>query len=91
VIRVVDVLRRSLLLRVVGSILKKLLYGMREAGGGIPAMVQTIGKRLAERVSRTARGWGCRSAVRWTEEQGFIRYLTVIYVNTPELFRGDVV
>lgn len=37
-----------------------------------------IGRPLAMKISRIAMGWGYRSAWKWAEDEGFIRYLTVI-------------
>jgi len=37
-----------------------------------------VGRPMAVRVSRIAVGWGYRSAWKWAEDEGFIRYLTVI-------------
>ncbi|MEM2904493.1 MAG: hypothetical protein QW057_08210 [Candidatus Bathyarchaeia archaeon] len=85
VIKVVRVIRSSLLRRVVGAIVKKLLDAMRGAGGDILLMTGTVGKPLAERLSCIAQGWGHKSAAGWAKEQGFIRYLTVMYVNTLSL------
>jgi hypothetical protein len=45
--------------------------------------MREVGESLAKRLSAIAKGWGCRSADAWAEDTGFIRFLTVNYMNTP--------
>lgn len=86
VIRVVDVMRSPLLLRVVGTILKRVLDHLRGGAGDIAYLMRTVGRSLARVVSRIAFGWGYGAALRWQEDQGFIQYLTVMHVNVPRAF-----
>lgn len=37
-----------------------------------------IGRPLAMKLSRIAVGWGHKAAEKWAEDEGFIRYLTVM-------------
>ena len=69
------------LARLIAPIVKRLL----DAIGGIQALVgeiaykmRTEGLRLAQELSRIAQSWGHKSAVQWSEDQGFIRYLTIM-------------
>ena len=59
------------LARVVVKIKRALVSPLRRFMG-------LVGRPMAVRVSRIAVGWGYRSAWKWAEDEGFIRYLTVI-------------
>jgi len=83
-IRIVKRVHNSLLARVLRSILKKLF----EAGESkVSRLMREVGESLAKRLSAIAKGWGCRSADAWAEDTGFIRFLTVNYMNMPALHR----
>jgi len=81
VVRVVDRLRSPLLLGVVGRIVEKLLRAMRDRGRDIAQIMRTVGKPVAQRLSRIAQRWGDQSAARWAEDERFIRFLTIMYIN----------
>jgi len=85
VVRVVDRLRSHLLLRVVGGMVKRLLDVMRVMGLDVAYLMRTVGKPLAQGLSLIAQGWGNKAAARWAEDLGFIRYLTVMYINCGRL------
>ena len=59
------------LARIVVKIKRALVSPLRRLMG-------LVGRPMAVRVSRIAVGWGYRSAWKWAEDEGFIRYLTVI-------------
>lgn len=83
-IRVVERVRSHLLAKVLTSVVKKLLDATE---GEVARLMRTVGRSLARRLSGIARGWGNKSAVRWTEEPGFIQYLSIIHMNTPAPFK----
>jgi len=80
VIRVVERVRSRLLWRVLASVLGKLVEALESR---VWRLVREIGGRLASRVSQIALGWGHGSAGEWASDAGFVRYLTVIYMNAP--------
>jgi len=85
VVRTLDQLRSPLLLQVVGRSVRKLLNAMRGMVGDLAYKMQAIGKPLARSVSLHAQGWGYKSAARWAEDEGFIRFLTILYINGPTI------
>ena len=83
--RIVKRVHNSLLARVLRSILKKLFEA---AESRFSRLMREVGEPSAKRLSAIAKGCGCRSADAWAEDTGFIRFLTVNYMNTPGLHAG---
>jgi len=89
VILVVKQKVRSLFIaKLLAPIVKRLL----EAIGGIQVLIgevayktRTDGLRLAQKLSQIAQAWGNRSAARWPEDIGFMRYLAImnLHANKP--------
>ena len=63
------------------SVLKKLEESMESQVG---CLMREVGGNLAKKLGRIAQAWGNGSAVNWAEDSGFIRYLTITYVNTQQ-------
>jgi hypothetical protein len=82
--RIVDAVRSHLLARVLTSITRKLLDAMR---GRVLRGMEEIGRPFARKLSQIAQNWGNMSAIKWAKHYGFIQYLTVIYMNTPTMFK----
>jgi hypothetical protein len=82
--RIVKRIRSFFLARVVTSIVEKLLEAMESK---VTRLMREVGPALARKLSRTAQEWGNKSAVHWTADPGFGRYLTVMYMNTPSMFK----
>jgi hypothetical protein len=81
VIKLVDKVHSRLLANVLFSVMKKLEEAME---GKVSRLMREVGPDLAKKLSKIACEWGNASAVRWTEDSGFIRYLTITYLNvTP--------
>ncbi|UCE16006.1 MAG: hypothetical protein JSV12_09200 [Candidatus Bathyarchaeota archaeon] len=83
-IRVVERVRSLLLAKVLTSILKKLLSAMESR---VARIMREIGHSLAQKLSRIAQKWGNKPAIQWTDNHGFIQYLTVNHINTPAAFK----
>lgn len=90
VIQTVDRIQSSLLLKLMTELAEKLLNAI----GGISALIGKIpygmikyGIPLAKKISAIAQSWGNQMAKKWVNDEGFIRYLTVIGVNTLPIFR----
>lgn len=83
-VKVVDKIRSAKLAKLVTAILDKLVRAMESA---VDKMVRVMGRSQAEKVSGIAFGWGNRSARDWIKDVGFARYLAVMHMNSPGLFR----
>jgi len=84
-IRIVKRIGSPLLKRVLTSILRKLQTVMENK---IAYFARKAGRPLAEKLSLIAQSWGNASAFWWKSENNFIRFLTVIQVNTPSAFKS---
>jgi hypothetical protein len=78
-IMVVERVRSRLLGEVLFSVFKKLEETMESQ---VRRLMREVGDNLAKKMSRIAQAWGNESAVDWAEDSGFIRYLTITYMNT---------
>lgn len=83
-IRCVEKIRSIKLAMIVKAIVDKLKLAVRSR---VERLMETVGSSLAQKLSGVAVSWGNKSASRWVEDYGFIRFLTVNYVNTPSLYR----
>lgn len=88
VIMTVEKVRSPLLASVLEPIIKRLLDAMEGTQKGVEAvrgrvayLMRKEGRSLALKLSRIAQGWGNSSAASWSEDKGFIQYLTVM--NLP--------
>jgi hypothetical protein len=80
VIRVVDVVRSTLLAKVLMSIVKKLLKALESK---VKRMMRVVGQPLAKKISLIAKSWGNKSASKWVNDKRLIQYLTVMEINAP--------
>jgi len=78
VIRLVDKVHSLLLAKVLFSVMEKLEEAMESK---VSRLTREVGSNLAKKLSKIAKEWGNESAVRWSEDSGFIRYLTITYLN----------
>ncbi|MEM2153037.1 MAG: hypothetical protein QW241_07990 [Candidatus Bathyarchaeia archaeon] len=84
VIRVVDRPRSLKLIEALARIIVKVKKAMISP---LRWLMEQVGRPLARRISIVALRWGNRSAVEWAEDEGFIRYLTIMDVNNIPGFR----
>ena len=82
VIRVTGNVRSLLLANLLSPIVKKLLDALT---GEVARLVETIGRSLARKISGIAQQWGNMSAVNWKTDPRFIRYLTIMRMNTSSM------
>lgn len=94
VIAAVDRVRSRLLAEVLEPILAKLVEGlggfrglMEALYGRVGYLILVKGRGLALRLSQVARSWGNRLASDWAGDPGFIRYLAVMELNRPSIWR----
>ncbi len=80
-IKVVRVVRSRRLTKVLIPVVQKLLEAMENRFGRI---MWQVGYEHALKISRIAQAWGSASAAKWSTDPEFIRYLTVIRMNTYE-------
>lgn len=83
-IRVVDRVRSSLLRKLLESIVRKICEALETP---VRRLMREIGVALARKVCAVAKKLGCKEAWKWAEDEGFIQYLTVTYMNTHRLYR----
>ena len=90
VIQTVDKIRSSLLLKVLTPLIGKLLQalgGIRGLMGNLAYGMKNFGQPLAKRISIVATKWGNNLAAKWVDDEGFIRFLTVIDMNDLPMFK----
>jgi hypothetical protein len=75
---VVERVRSRLLQRILSSLIRKLEEIMKSR---VQRLMHEVGGSMAKKLSKIANEWGNESAVRWAEDSGFIRYLTITYLN----------
>lgn len=83
-IRIVETVRSPLLRNVLSSILRKLSV-VEESQ--ISRLKNRVGVPLARKLSLVATSWGYEPAENWPRDEGFIQFLTISYMHTPEMFR----
>lgn len=84
-IRTVKEIRSFTLKEMLMTISKKLMEAMESH---ILKLTETVGRPLAQKIAKLAFSWGNRGALKWLKDSSFIRYLTVVEINTPVLFKG---
>lgn len=80
-IRCVERVRSPTLAGVIGRVLAKLAEVMRS---GVERLMETVGCSLARRIAKLAVSWGLLEAEKWASDKGFIKYLTIMGMNTRE-------
>jgi len=80
-VQVVDRVRSLLLAKVLNAVAKKLSEAMESK---ITRLVKEIGCKLALKISQIAQSWGNTRATEWALDLKFVRYLTIIKMNTTE-------
>jgi len=78
-LKVTEEIRSKILARAICSIVKKLLEALESKVG---LLMRQMGVPLARKISQIAQNWGNKTAHAWANDLGFIRYLTIINVNT---------
>jgi hypothetical protein len=82
--KVVKRIRSLFLAKVLTNIVEKLLDAMESK---VSRLMREVGQPLAQKLSSIAQKWGNSSAASWIADPGFRQYLTVIYINTPSVFK----
>ena len=78
-LKVTREIRSKILVRAICSIVKKLLEALESK---VRLLMRQMGAPLAKKISQIAQNWGNKTAHAWANDVGFIRYLTIIKVNT---------
>jgi hypothetical protein len=79
VIRVTKLVRSQLLAKLLYRIVNRLLNAL---DGRVALLMRTIGRSVAQRLTKTAQRWGNVSASKWLDDPGFTQYLAVMHLNT---------
>ena len=82
--RIVKKIRSFVLNRALTSIIEKLQASLE---GRVAVLMRKVGQPLAQKISLIAQSWGSVSAVRWKSDQSFVKFLAVMYMNAPRMFR----
>ena len=82
--RIVKRIRSFFLAKVLTRIVEKLLDAMESK---VARLMREVGPALVQKLIEIAQKWGNESAVNWTADPRFSQYLTVMYVNTPSVFK----
>lgn len=83
-IRVVSNVRSIILARSILALVRK-LDGIME--NRVSRAVREVGFPLARKFSLSAQKWGNASAESWASDLPFARFLAVIYINDPKIFK----
>lgn len=67
------------LAKIVTTIVAKLRQAMKSR---VKQLVETVGRSLAQKLSRIAQAWGNKCAILWVKDPGFIQFLAVTQMNT---------
>ena len=78
-IRCVERIRSPVLARAVSAIMRKILTTLRE---GFMERAENVGRRAVEKLYVLAERWGNRSSSDWKQDEGFVRFLGVIALNS---------
>ena len=79
-IKIVKRIRSCFLAKVVTSIVEKLFNAMESE---VSRLMREVGEPLALKLSGIAQNWGYNSAESWSQDSGFVQYLTIIHLNKP--------
>jgi len=85
VVELAERVRSFVLARAIAPLVKKLLEALKGSRelmvyvlGEVTYWMMKAGRALAEKVSRIAVEWGNRSALKWSRDLSFVRYLTIM-------------
>jgi len=84
VIRCVKKIRSTFLARIVKGILNKLENALKSE---VTKFVEAVGWSLARKVADIAFSWGNLLARKWASDANFAKYLAIIRLNTPNIFK----
>lgn len=83
-IRTVKRVRSLLLTKVLACLVMKLSNALESK---VERLTREVGKHLARTICLIAQSWGHVSAFMWEAEHSFVQYLSVMYMNTPEMYK----
>lgn len=89
-IQTLERIRSSLLLGLLKPLTERLLQaigGTRGLVGELAYGMQNFGRPLAQRISKIATQWGNKFASKWANDEDFMRYVTVLELNSNAFFR----
>ncbi len=85
-LRMVRKVRSTFLARVLDSIIEKLESALESR---VSRMIGSVGFPMARRLSEMARTWGNQNAIKWVDDRGFARFLTIMILNSPQPIHGS--
>jgi hypothetical protein len=78
-VKIVKRVRSLLLTKVLISLMTRLVIALESK---VERLTREVGRRLAKRIGLIAQSWGHVSAFLWKSDHSFVRYLSVMYMNT---------
>lgn len=81
-VRCVEKVHSPKLAKIVLAIVGKLREAVK---GEVERLTETVGRSLARKLSVIALKWSHRDARNWERDDGFIRFLTVSYINSSKM------
>jgi hypothetical protein len=73
------------------TLAKNILVVVRKLEGVLESVFsrafREVGFPLARKLSLVAQAWGYASAVGWSSDLSFVKFLAVMYINGPETFK----
>jgi len=78
-VKIVKRVRSLLLIEVLTSLVTRLKTALESK---VERLTREVGRRLAKKIGSIAQSWGHVSAFLWKSEHSFVRYLTIMYMNT---------
>lgn len=83
-VKLIERIKSPTLVRVIVKIIFKLNNALKSS---FIKTAEEIGYGVALKSTELAYSWGSHEAKNWRSELGFIRYLGIMHLNTPTLFR----
>ena len=83
-IRTVKQIRSFTLKEILVTISGKLMNAMKSQ---VVRFTETIGRPLVQKIAKLAFSWGNHAALKWPKDSSFTRYLTIMEINTPRIFK----
>jgi hypothetical protein len=83
-IKVVQKVQSTVLKNILRDILQKLKDVVESQ---ISRLTKSVGRFIATKLSLIAISWGYSQAKNWSQDQGFIQFLTINHMHTPTIFK----
>lgn len=83
-IRCVDTARSPKLVKILKNIVERLKEAMKSQ---VKRLMEKVGRPAAQKIAYLAASWGNIRALNWAFNSRFVKYLTVMHINTPIMYQ----